>query len=79
MSASLFTVQFHGMPAYIAKDDAERCCSALRKRWPEIDFKPFEVMGGFDVVTGADVTSPLFHVMKAFAEGFMASSDLWER
>ena len=62
-----------------AEFDAERCVKALKKRWPMNNFRRSLRPGAWSVDTDIDVARENFSTMSVFAEGFMASSHLWER
>lgn len=82
MLVTLVTISYPRLPLSIATGDARLLSLALVKKFPQITFSQEEV--GQTVVVKANIAGqPDFQLaerhLRAFAEGFMASSHLWER
>jgi hypothetical protein len=60
-----------------ARMDAHRCRKALEARFPGMSFRLTKVgIAHYTIETTADLSAC---AQQMFAEGFMASRDLWER
>ncbi len=66
---------------HIAMSDARKCMRALRKRFPELLIEEGTSIdrGTFFIAVEGTNTGNLVREVTAFAEGFMASAELWER